>query len=419
VLRQFTKEERSWIFYDIANSAFTLTVMTALFPLYFGMVTSDAGIGAAQSTAYLGFANSFYSIIVAVLSPILGTIADYQGRKKKMFLGFFYLGVVGGVGLCIPGMDWQFLIVIFVIAMAGYSAANVFYDAFLTDVTTEDRMDLVSSYGFAYGYIMSLIPFIIGIIPFALSYLGVIDFDVKLAINIAIIINVGWWYVMTRPMIKHVKQKHFVQPEKHYIRESFKRLAKTFKEISKYRNLFIFLLAYFFYIDVVGTIISMAVKMASDLGVSDVASLALVIYIQLIAFPCAIAFGKLASKFGSKNMLFFGTFCYLLVVLIAFQMTEGREWLIWIVGTLVGLAQGGIQAISRSYYAKMIPNKENSNEFFGFFNIFGKFATILGPFVIGILATMTGDSRIALLGLLPLLLIGIILLFFVKEEKPA
>lgn len=419
MLRQFTKEERSWIFYDIANSAFTLTVMTALFPLYFGMVTSDAGIGAAQSTAYLGFANSFYSIIVAVLSPILGTIADYQGRKKKMFLGFFYLGVVGGVGLCIPGMDWQFLIVIFVIAMAGYSAANVFYDAFLTDVTTEDRMDLVSSYGFAYGYIMSLIPFIIGIIPFALSYLGVIDFDVKLAINIAIIINVGWWYVMTRPMIKHVKQKHFVQPEKHYIRESFKRLAKTFKEISKYRNLFIFLLAYFFYIDVVGTIISMAVKMASDLGVSDVASLALVIYIQLIAFPCAIAFGKLASKFGSKNMLFFGTFCYLLVVLIAFQMTEGREWLIWIVGTLVGLAQGGIQAISRSYYAKMIPNKENSNEFFGFFNIFGKFATILGPFVIGILATMTGDSRIALLGLLPLLLIGIILLFFVKEEKPA
>jgi UMF1 family MFS transporter len=221
---------------------------------------------------------------------------------------------------------------------------------------------------------------------------------------------------MTRPMIKHVKQKHFVEPEKHYIRASFKRLFDTFNHIRKYRNLFIFLLAYFFYIDVVGTIISMAVKMAGDLGVGPASQLGIVIYIQLIAFPCAIAYGKLAKKFGAKNMILAGALAYVFVVLAAYQMTEGREWIIWVVGTLVGMAQGGIQAISRSYYARMIPDKSNSNEFFGFFNIFGKFATILGPIIIGFLATITQDSRIALLGLLPLLLIGMVLLLLVKDE---
>jgi UMF1 family MFS transporter len=419
MLKRFTKEERSWIMYDVANSAFVITVMTALFPLYFGIVTKDAGIAEAQSTAYLAYANSFYSLIIAFLSPVLGTIADYKGKKKKMFLGFFYLGIIGGLGLAIPGMDWQVLIIVFVIAMIGYSGSNVFYDAFLTDVTVEERMDEVSSYGFAYGYIMSLIPFVIGIIPFALSFLGVIDFDIKLAVSIAILINVAWWYFMTQPMVKNVKQKYFVEPEEKYIRQSFTRLFNTFKEIKKYKNLFLFLIAYFFYIDVVGTIISMAVKIAGDLGVGAPVQLGLVIYIQVIAFPCAIIFGKMAKKFGSKNMLLTGAFMYLLVVMSAMFITPGREWVIWILGTLVGMAQGGIQAISRSYYAKMIPNKENSNEFFGFFNIFGKFATILGPVVIGFIAQITGDTRTAILGLIPLLVIGIVLLLFVKEETPA
>ena len=417
----FTLKESSWILYDVANSAQTLTTMTVLFPLLIDFISPNE-----LGSIYVGWANTGYAVLLAFLSPVLGTIADYKDKKMKFFKFFLAMGIVGGFLLALPVFDYIQCVIIYVIAMIGYTGANIFYDAFLVDVCDDDRMHKVSSAGYAYGYIGSAVPFMLFIIPFALVTLfgdangnlviGSFTLIYRVAIMISMWAAVIWWLYHSRHIIRNVKQVHFHEEEPHVIRSSFTRLINTFKNLKKNRNIFLFCLAYFFYIDAVNSVISMAVSLAGDMGVSDVLLLAVVIVINIVACPGAILYGKLAEKFGGKPMIFAGIAGYFVVVVVGSQLSRNAN-MIWILGLLVGLFQGGIQAVSRSYYALMIPDKEDSNEYFGFFDIFSKFAAILGPFIIALVVQITGEPSYGILGLVPSLIIGAVLLAFVKEDK--
>lgn len=419
----FTKEETSWILYDVANSAQVLTTCTVIFPLLIAKITPG------DSAVYVGWANAIYGLILAVLSPILGTIADYKGKKMKFFKFFLIIGIVGGFLLALPTIDYMTAIILFIVAMIGYNGSIIFYDAFIVDVCDDERVDKVSAAGYAWGYIGSVLPFLIFIIPFAAVTLfgdadgnlmiGGFNLSYRLACGLTMGMAVTWWLVYSRPMLKNVKQKRYHEPVPHVVRESFSRLWHTFKDVKQNKNIFLFCIAYFFYIDCVNTVIKMAVSLATEMGISDVMSLVVVVAINIIAFPSAIYFGRLVSKFGSKKMIFAGIFGYLGVICSGALIPYSANF-IWVVAILVGLFQGGIQSVSRSYFAKLIPDKKDSNEFFGFFSIFSKFSAIIGPVAVAIIIQVTGQTQFGILGLIPMMIIGAIVLCFVKDpEKEA
>ena len=366
----YTKEEMSWIHYDIGNSAQVLTTCTVIFPLLIAQITPG------DSSVYVGWANTVYGLLLALMSPILGTVADYKGRKMQLFRFFLYIGIIAGFALALPFIDYRMALIIFVIAMVGYNGTIIFYDAFIVDVCEDDeRVDKVSAAGYAWGYVGS-----------------------------------------TLPMLKNVRQKKYHEPVEHVVRESFGRLWRTFKDIRRNRNIFLFCLSYFFYIDCVNTVIKMAVSLATEMGISDVLSLVVVIFINLFAFPSAICYGRLVKRFGSKVMIYAGIVGYIGVITCGALIPYNVNF-IWAVAILVGLFQGGIQATSRSYFARLIPDKEDSNEFFGFFSVFSKFSSILGPMAISIIIMITGQTNLGILGLIPMMLIGGLLLIFVKDPE--
>ncbi len=404
---KMTKQEKSWMLYDAGNSAYSIAVTTALFPVYFDMF---GGTNAMN----LGYFNSLASLVIAALSPILGTIADYKGFKKRFFMFFFLLGVVFTSALAVvPKGSWLILAILYIVTAIGFSGANIFYDAFLVDVTTDERMDEVSTKGFAYGYIASVIPFIISLATIYL--LGMGNF---LGYKLAFVITSLWWGLFTVPFIKNVKQVYGVEPEPQPIKNSFIRLFSTFKKIKQHKLVFAFIIAYFLYIDGVDTIIKMAVPYATELlkldGNNLMMLLGMLLLIQVIAFPFAILYGKLANKFGTRNIIVLGILTYIVATVFGFFMTQ--LWHIYILGTLIASAQGGIQALSRSYFAKIIP-KDNANEFFGFYNIFGKFAAIIGPFLMSLTVTLTGSTRASILAIVPLFVLGLILFLRLPDEK--
>lgn len=418
----FTKEETSWILYDIGNSAQVLTTCTVIFPLLIANITPG------DSSVYVGWANAIYGLILALLSPILGTIADYKGKKMKFFKFFLTIGIIGGFALALPFIDYMTAIVLFVIAMIGYNGSIVFYDAFIVDVCEDERVDKVSAAGYAWGYIGSVLPFLIFIIPFALVTLfgdadgnmmiGSFTLTYRLACGLTMGMAVLWWLIYSRPMLKNVKQKRYHEPVDHVVRESFSRLWHTFKDIKKNKNIFLFCIAYFFYIDCVNTVIKMAVSLATEMGISNVMSLVVVVAINVIAFPSAILFGRLVNTFGSKKMIFAGILGYLGVVSCGALIPLNMNF-IWAVALLVGLFQGGIQSVSRSYFAKLIPDKADSNEFFGFFSVFSKFSAILGPVAVAVIIQITGQTQFGILGLIPMMLVGAFILLFVKDPEKA
>ncbi|MEG9295507.1 MFS transporter [Mangrovibacillus sp. Mu-81] len=415
MMKRFTKEENSWIFYDWANSAYSIIISTAVFPLFYKAAATNAGVSPADSTAYLGYTVAIATFILALLSPILGTIADYQGYKKKFFTFFFALGVTFTAILAfVPSDQWLLLLIFYTVAAIGSAGSNVFYDAFLTDVTTEERMNKVSSRGFGFGYIGSTIPFIISIAIIVLSQNGILPLTTTVASKIAFLITAVWWGLFSIPLIKNVHQRYFIEREQKPVVNSFKRLGKTLKEIRQYRALFLFLLAYFFYIDGVGTIITMSTAYGTDLGITATNLLIILFVTQVVAGPFAILYGRLAERFTGKKMLYVGISVYIVVCIYAYFLETTLDF--WILAMLVASSQGGIQALSRAYFAKLIP-KKNSNEFFGFYNIFGKFASILGPLLVGVTAQVTGDSSSGVFSLVILFIIGLIILAFVPEPK--
>lgn len=411
-LKGFSHQERSWILYDVANSAYILTIVTVLLPLYYQTVASSID----NRTQIFSFVTAGIALTVAITSPIVGALANYDGNKKRFFKVFFGLGLLGGFGLIIPGLNYITLLVIFFISSFGYNMSNVVYDAFLMDVASEERMDEVSSAGFGWGYIGSMVPFMIGIIPYALVTLGFLDSSLEyLSIVFAFVLALSWWAYYTIPMLKDVDQTYILEKPARPIRDALGDIWKTFREISQYKHIFIFMFAYLLYIDVVNTVIRLATTIGTELGVGVTTLLGVVILVQLIGFPSAILYGKATKKFGGKRMIYFGIFIYATTIFLTFLINEDTVFLMWVVGVLVGSAQGGIQSISRSFFAKMLP-MDKANEFFGFFSVFGKFSGIISPFLLGIAISALGINS-AVLVLMGPLAAGAILLAFVKPEK--
>src|SRR5690606_22855560 len=303
-MKKFSKEEKSWALYDWGSSAYSIIITTAVFPIYYKASATEAGVSLSDSTAYLGYTIAIFTFILAMIGPILGTIADYQGMKKKFFTAFFLLGTISTALLAfVPSDNLLLMLICYVFAALGATGANLFYDAFIVDVTTEKRMNSVSAFGYGLGYIGSTIPFILSIAIILLAQNGVLPISATAASRIAFLITAIWWVCFSLPMFRHVKQLHYIERESNPVHQSFKRLGKTIKEIRQYRALFLFLIAYFFYIDGVGTIISLSTAYGTDLGLSATSLLIVLFVTQVVAAPFAILYGRLANRFTGKKML--------------------------------------------------------------------------------------------------------------------
>jgi MFS transporter, UMF1 family len=418
--KKLTRTEISWILYDVGNSAFVLIIVTTLMPIFFKDIASK-GIPDYISTANWGFANSAASLALAVLAPVLGALADYQGRKKKFFTAFVAIGAAFTLFLTLVGEgQWMLCIWVFILARIGWAGANIFYDAFIVDVAEKDRMDRVSSHGYAWGYIGSVIPFLI-IIALLLTAPGKQgDVLPQFQTKIGFVIVVIWWLVFSIPILRNVDQVYFTPASAAPIRDSFMRLRDTFFKIRNHKQVFLFLAAYFFYIDGVDTVISMATAYGRDLGFSVTLLIAMILFIQIIAFPFALLYGNLARRFSAKTMIMAGIGVYCIITFISFLLPSVEDQSIktaefWFMSFLVGSSMGGIQALSRSYFGKLIPASASA-EFFGFYNVFGKFAAITGPFLMGLVGRLAGHSRWGVLSILILFIIGAWLLSRVEES---
>lgn len=405
---KLTKLEKYWILYDVGNSAFILLVSTII-PIYFKNIASANGISAANSTAYWGYAISISTLIVAILGPTLGTLADTKGYKKPLFSTLLIIGVIGCMALSLE-LSWFAFLFVFVIAKVGVSGSLIFYDAMLSDVTTDDRMDLLSSLGYAWGYIGSCIPFTISLV--IILFADKLSLTSTAATKIAFILNALWWLVVSLPLFKNYKQIHYIEAERDALKMAFLRLKNTFKDIKNQKEIFTFLLAFFFYIDGVYTIIEMATSYGKDVGISDNNLLFALLLTQVVAFPFAIFFGKLSKKYKTKDLINVTIIGYFLIAIFALQLD--KAWEFWFLAVCVAMFQGAIQALSRSYFAKIIP-KEKSSEYFGFFDIFGKGASFTGAFLMGITTQISGNSKTGVAFIAIMFVIGF--LIFNKAAK--
>ena len=421
-----SKEEKSWILYDWASQGFVMIVMSVIFSMYFQwsaeMALGGGEEAAAQASAYLGLANTIVTVIVGLLAPILGTLSGYKGKKKLIFTFFAYLGIIGTIGLSIvPEHLWWLLLVVFAIASIGFSGANKIYDAFLVDVSPKENMNKVSTLGFGFAYVGGALPFILSIPFVILASMGAIDMQVVTAYRISFWFASLWWIGFSIPMFKNVKQQIGIDQEPQYIRKSFIRVWTTFKDIARHKTVLIFLIAFFLYSDGLGTIIRMAVSFGATIGLSEITLLLVLLVTQFVAFPCAIIYGRMSERYGAKKVIYFGIFTYCVICAIALSMSPHRDpqfltIMFWSLAMLVGTAQGGIQALSRSYFGRIIP-KEKSNEYFGFYNIFGRFASILGTTFYFVVVHFTGRPDYGI-GVIVVLFIAAAIVFrYVPDDR--
>ena len=405
----------SWALYDWANSAFATTVMAGFFPVFFKAYWADPN-NLQQSTFYLGAANSLSSIIVAALAPFLGAIADRGSTKKKFLVFFAFLGVIntGALWFVQQGF-WQLAVVFYITGLLGFSGGNIFYDALLPGVASEKRIDFVSSLGFSLGYIGGGLLFLVNVIMYLNPELFGIP-DGSTAIRIAFISVALWWALFSIPLLLFVPEPPVPSPLPFgkAVRAGWAQLRNTIRDIKHFKQVGIFLIAYWFYIDGVDTIIRMAVDYGASLEFPSQSLIVALLIVQFVAFPSALAYGWFGGKIGVKRALYVAILAYSLITLLGFFMQE--VWHFYALAMMVGLFQGGIQALSRSYYTRLIPENK-SGEFFGFFNMLGKFAAVLGPFMMGAVTIATGSNRFGILSILVLFIIGAIVLSKVDEEE--
>lgn len=524
-MKNMTKVEKSWILYDWANSVYATIIIAAIFPIYFAEVTKSAGV---TGDVWWGYATSAATFAVAILAPLLGAIADFNGMKKKLFSIFLIIGVVFTAFMALTN-NWELMLVGYMLSYFGYAGANLFYDSFLTDVTTRERMDKISAWGFAMGYVGgSTVPFLvsIGLVGFG-SKIGI---DQTMAIKISIIFCSLWWAVFSIPILKNVKQLHYQDiPTEKFVRRTFSNIGHTVKDIIRNKPMLFFIIAYFFYIDGVNTVIHMSTIYGSSLGLSKISMVLALLLTSMIAIPCSILFSKLSYKIGSIKMISIAIAIYLIICCVGFylgkslepsqekyingyttqvskaytanrvqlkeptsmkaydnifdrlsveattilsQKTKTHDYkelskeilleetrkltnqddirnirlsmekadiaiieflddkaafsdynyaisrsgiLFWGMAVLVGTSQGGIQALSRSFFGKLVPVKRSS-EFFGFYEIFGKFAAVMGPALYALFAKITGHSSYGILSLIILFTIAGFVLFLGRKE---
>lgn len=518
--RRFTKQEKSWIFYDWANSVYATNIMAVIFPIYYASMAGDLG------NKWWGIGVSIASLVGALIAPTLGALADFKGNKKKLLFAFILIGALATAVLAFVS-DWKWMLIGYVISHIGFSGSCVFYDSFLTDVTTEERMDRVSSWGYAMGYIGgSTIPFVISIAIMLLN-----DYN-AFSMKFAILIVTVWWLVFSIPILKNVKQVHYVEtPPRELAKHAFRNLWDTMKRCVNNKGLFIYLIAYFLYIDGVGAVISLATNYGATLGLGTTGMILALLVTQLVAAPCAIFFSKLSDKFGAIRMIIAAIAMYFVICGVGFFMgrlvepyqldlvsttrqtitaqgvafeskEDQKAWealsrdyvedtraalsaedraaafdevtadlarkaqdpsgvsyafsgdavrttaanailnvgkaldvyaqdaqkqtdynaakttattLFWVLAVLVGTVQGGIQALSRSYFGKLVP-QSRSAEYFGFYDVFGKFATVIGPLLYAMFYFLTDRASIGILSLLLLFAAGGLLLLFGRKE---
>lgn len=389
---KLTPLEKSWVLYDVGNSAFILLVSTII-PIFFESLCADGGLSNAQYLSTWSFLGSISTLIVSFIGPVCGAMADCKRCKKRIFVLSMALGALSCAAL---GTAWSWLsfAVIFVIAKVGYNSANVFYDAMLPEVAAPERMDNVSSLGYAFGYIGSVIPFVLCL----LVVLGneVIGISMGTAMTIAFAVTALWWIGCTVPLLKKYKQTAYVETKGNPVSDAFRRLWKTFQDSRKHKHIFLYLLAFFFFIDGVYTIIEMATAYGTSLGLDNTGLLLALLWTQIVAFPCAIIFGRLAAKHDTGKLIKACILCYTGITLFAVFLMH--QWQFWLLATLVGMFQGGIQALSRSYLGKIVP-PEQSGEYYGLMDICGKGASFLGMFLVGVVSRFTDGLTFRVLGI--------------------
>ena len=412
MLKNYTREEKAWMFYDWANSAFSAIVAAIILPVFFKTVAEGSGVSAVDATAYWGYATSCGTLICAVLAPFLGTLGDFKGMKKKLFTAFMLLGVISTFLLAATD-SWKALLAFYILGTLGFSGSCIYYDSFLLDVTDTERMDRVSSVGYGLGYIGgSTIPLIIslGLIQFG----GIIGIEAAAATKFSFVLTAVWWLVFSVPMLRCVRQKHAIETEKQVVAQSLHNMRSTLRKIVSSKSILFFLIAYFFYIDGVGTIIHMATVFGASCGLDSMDMMVILLVVQIVAFPFAILYGKLAGRFGPRNMILFGIATYIVVCLLGYNLKEMKDFLM--LAVLVGTAQGGIQALSRSYYGKLVP-AEQASEYFGFFDVFGKFSAVIGPALFGLTAQITGVTNYGALAVMLMFIVGgSVFLFLVPKQ---
>ena len=395
------RRELPWILYDVGNSAFTL-LASAILPIYFNSLVTGAGLSGSDATAIWGYAASGVTLCVAVISPILGSFTDFRGLKKPFFFFSAMLGVICCAALGIP-MTWVAFLALYIITKIAYSVSLVFYDAMLPDIADMKRVDAVSSKGYAWGYIGSCIPFIISIA------LVLFMENTAAAMAIAFILNAAWWLAFTIPLTRSYKQIHFVERTAHPVRQNFKALASVFRKeggVANRKGIILFLISFFLYIDGVYTVIDMATSFGTALGLESSGLLIALLVTQIVAFPSAIVFGRLAGKVSNELLITISICAYTFVG--AFAIFMQTMWQFWVLAVMVGLFQGGIQALSRSYFTKIIP-AEHSGTLFGIMDIFGKGAAFLGTMLVSVVTQLTDSVNLGAIPIVCLFVAGLVM----------
>ena len=403
---KLTGTERSWILYDVGNSAFTLMLSTII-PIYFNSVAGE-DLSSVDYLAYWGYAASIATIACALLGPILGAVADRRGMKIRLFSCALAVGVVGCAALGFVN-EWLVFLIVLVITRLGYSLSLVFYDSMLVDVTDVGNMHKVSAAGYAWGYIGSCIPFVVCLV----LILGCDSFGLTMgsAMTISLIIIAAWWVIATIPLLRRYRQTHFVEGRESTV-NAFRLLAGTIRNARAEKKAFAFLIAFFFFIDGVYTIIEMATAYGEAIGLDSTMLLVALLVTQIVAFPCTIAFGRLAQGRSIVKLLMVCIAAYACITVYASTMENITQF--FMLAVCVGIFQGGIQAMSRSYFSLIIP-PQKAGEFFGLMDIFGKGASFMGTFMVSAISQLTGSMSAGILSLVVLFVIGLLLLIVVSR----
>ena len=404
--------ERKWVLYDVGNSAFTLLVSTIM-PIYFNSLAGGSGLSEVSYLAYWGYATSIATLVVALCGPVLGTISDFPGWKKKLFSVSVLVGALGCVGLGVMS-SWLWFLALFVLAKSAYSVSLVIYDSMLTDITQPERMNKVSANGYAWGYIGSCIPFVLSLV-LVLCY-EPLGMSVNLAMALAFLLIAAWWLLLSVPLWRSYEQKHSVPAQGSRLGESFRRLGGVFSELSHNRKALFFLIAFFFYIDGVYTIIDMATAYGTALGLDTTGLLLALLVTQIVAFPAALLFGRLTERFSSASLILVCIGAYFLITIYGMWMKEQYQF--WVLAVCVGIFQGAIQSMSRAYFARLIP-PEKSGEYFGLYDICGKGASFLGTITVSAVSQLTGSVNLGVGALAFMFAVGAV--FFVqavRQEMP-
>ena len=401
-LKKFTKQELSWMMYDWANSAHSVIVVTIL-PICCDSV-AECTADSVSSMSTWGYATSIAMAIVALAAPFLGVFGDIRGMRKKLFSVFLGLGILAVAGLAFaPMMDFtsstdaagrvaMFILVLYILSTIGFDASCIYYDAFLTDITTEDRMDSVSTMGYGLGYIGgSTIPLLIFLI------MNAVGVPMLTCLGVIFAITAVWWLVFSLPLLKNCRQTSGKPYEKGDIGRNIKGVFTTIREIGADKPMLVYIISYFFYIDGVHTIISMATSYGTNLGLDSAGMLLALLLVQVLGLPFCLLYMKLAARLGARRMVGVGICVYMFICIFAFFMDS--LWQFWMLAVLCATSQGGIQALSRSMFGKLIPDRDRSGEFFGFFDIFGKFSSILGPTLVGAVSALAASRMLADQGL--------------------